>query len=267
MRIAYLARVLPCLSETFVVREIAVLRRLGVEIKPFSIHAPEAVVNPEIPDLAAEVEVLARPQRPLFWLAHLALALAYPRRYWGCLYDYVLRDRERQGKFWLRCQYFAVAPLAAWLLRSAGIEHVHAHFANAATTVAMMAARMAGISFSFTFHSYYEGFIDNLLLPEKLAAAAAVVSISRYYIHLLQQRYPQAAGVKFEVVRCGIDGESYISEGHPRNTPPVFLSVGRLVDHKGYPTLIRACAELRDRGVAFECRIIGKGPAWGNWRI
>lgn len=78
MRIAYLARVLPCLSETFVVREIAALRRLGMEITPFSIHSPDAVINPEIPDLAAEVEVLVRPLKPLFWLAHLALALAFP---------------------------------------------------------------------------------------------------------------------------------------------------------------------------------------------
>lgn len=262
MRIAYLARLLPCLSETFVVREIAALRRLGLEIKPFSIHAPEAVSNPEIPDLLREVEVLVQPRKPLFWLAHLAFALAFPRRYWGCLYDYVLRDREHQGKFWLRCQYFAVSPLAAWHFLFGGIEHVHAHFANAAGTVAMMAARLAGISFSFTFHSYYEGFIDNLLLPEKLAQAAVVVSISRYYIGLLQQRYPQAARVKFEVVRCGIDGESYIHQAHPRHTPPVFLSVGRLVDFKGFPTLIQACATLRDRGLAFECRIIGKGPDW-----
>jgi len=260
MRIAYLARVLPCLSETFVVREIAALRRLGMEIKPFTIHPPDTVINPEIPDLAAEVEVIVRPRKPLFWLAHLTLAIAFPRRYWGCLYNYVLLDRERQGKFWPRWQYFAVAPFTAWHLLSAGIEHVHAHFANAATTVAMMAARLAGISFSFTFHSYYEGFIDNLLLPEKLTEAKVVVSISQHYIEKLRQRYPQAAGVKMEVVHCGIDGDSYTPKVRKRNTPPVFLSVGRLVDFKGFPTLIQACAALRDRGLAFECRIIGDGP-------
>lgn len=260
MRIAYLARVLPCLSETFVVREIAALRRLGMEVKPFSIHPPEKVINPEIPDLPAEVQVLVRPLNPLFWLAHLVLALAFPRRYWGCLYDYVLRDRGHQGKFWLRCQYFSIAPFTAWRLISAGIDHVHAHFSNASATVAMMAARLAGITFSFTVHSYYEVFVDNLLLPEKLADAAAVVSISQFYIDRLKQLFPQAAGVKIDLVRCGTDGEAFIPKTHARNTPPVFISVGRLVDHKGFPTLIEACAELRDRGLACECRIIGDGP-------
>jgi glycosyltransferase involved in cell wall biosynthesis len=260
MRIAYLARELPCLSETFVVREIAALRRLGMEVKPFSIHPPDAVINPEIPGLVAEVEVLARPRKPLFWLAHLALAVAFPRRYWGCLYDYVLRDRERQGKFWQRWKYFAVAPFAAWHFLSAGIDHVHTHFANVATTVSMMATRLAGISFSFTLHSYYESFIDNLLLPEKLVEAKAVVCTSRHYIDMLRQRYPQAAEARMELVRSGMYVEPDIPGAHKRNTPPVVLSVGRLVGFKGFPTLIQACAALRDRGLDFECKIIGEGP-------
>ncbi|MDO9532850.1 MAG: glycosyltransferase family 4 protein [Deltaproteobacteria bacterium] len=260
MRIAYLARVLPALSETFVVREIAALRRLGMKIKPFSIHPSEKVFNPEIPDLLAEVEVLVRPLNPIFWLAHLVLALTFPRRYWGCLYDYVLRDREHQGKFWRRWQYFAIAPFTAWRLSASGIDHVHAHFANASATVAMMAVRLAGITFSFTVHSHYEVFIDNLLLPEKLADAAGVVSVSQFYIDKLKQRYPQAAGRKIDLVRCGTDGEAFIPKAGKRNSPPVFISVGRLVDLKGFHTLIEACAALRDRGLAFECRIIGDGP-------
>lgn len=260
MRIAYLARVMPCLSETFVVREIAALRRLGLEVEACSIHAPEKVENPEVPDLCALVEVLAQPRKPLFWLAHLFLALTAPRRYWGCLYDYVLKDQEHQGKFWLRWQYFAIAPYTAWRFLAKGIDHVHAHFANASATVAMMAARLAGITFSFTVHSYYEVFVDNLLLPEKLRDAAAVVSISQHYIDKLRELFPRTAKVRIDIVRCGIDGHYYTAQPREGHTPPVLVSVGRLVDHKGFPTLIEALADLRDRGIDCECRIIGDGP-------
>jgi hypothetical protein len=68
--IAYLGRVLPVLSETFVVREIAALRSLGVRIKPFRLYPPgQKAIHPEAPGLAREVKVLCRPTNPLFWLA------------------------------------------------------------------------------------------------------------------------------------------------------------------------------------------------------
>jgi glycosyltransferase involved in cell wall biosynthesis len=41
--------------------------------------------------------------------------------------------------------------------------------------------------------------------------------------------------------------------------PPVALSVGRLVEKKGFPVLIEACRLLKDRGYRFRCQIIG-GP-------
>jgi colanic acid/amylovoran biosynthesis glycosyltransferase len=260
MRIAYLGRILPCISETFVIREMATLRRRGLDVRAFSIHPPEAIDNPEIPNLVQEVEVLVRPLLPIFWLAHLYFALFFSARYWGCLRDYVLRDPGHQGHRWRRWQYFAISPYTAWRLRSLQIDHVHGHMANVPATIAMMAARLAGISFSFTLHSYYDTYLDNLLFPEKLTAAAAVVSVSRYYLDMLPRRYPEAAKVKIDVVRCGIDPESYVPQPHPRNDPPLLVSVARLTDTKGLPTLIQACGILRDQGVPLQCRIIGDGP-------
>jgi glycosyltransferase involved in cell wall biosynthesis len=35
--------------------------------------------------------------------------------------------------------------------------------------------------------------------------------------------------------------------------------VGRLVEKKGLPTLVRACGVLKERGIEFQCRIIGTG--------
>ena len=110
--IAYLGRILPVLSETFVVREIAALRSLGARIKPFSLYPPEArVAHPEAPELAREVTVLCRPATPLFWLAHLFFLWRYPRRYWHCLVRYALRAPE-PWRHRRRClAFFAGGPL------------------------------------------------------------------------------------------------------------------------------------------------------------
>ena len=264
--LAYLGRILPVISETFVVREIVALRRLGLSVKVFSLNPPEAgVSHPEAPGLAREVEVLIQPRNPRFWLAHLIFALGFPRRYFHCFYAYVLTPGEPSGSR-IRClAYFMVAPFAAWRLRAAGVQHLHAHFANAPASVALMAAALAGISFSFTAHAY-DIFIDRLLLPAKLAAAAFVACISRYNRRYLESLYPEARRAHLTVVRNGLDTARFCPNPHPRGDPPCIIAVGRLVETKGFHVLVAACARLRDRGLPCQCLIIGAGPEAGRLR-
>jgi colanic acid/amylovoran biosynthesis glycosyltransferase len=262
--LAYLGRILPVISETFVVREIVALRRLGLSVKVFSLNPPETgVCHPEAPDLAREAEVLIQPQNPLFWLAHLIFALRYPRRYFHCLYAYVLTPNEPRGSRRRCLSYFMVAPFAAWRLQAAGIQHLHAHFANAPASVALMAAALAGISFSFTAHAY-DIFIDQLLLPAKLAAAAFVACISRYNRHYLESHYPEARRAHLTVVRNGLDTARFCPNPHPQGEPPCIIAVGRLVETKGFHVMVEACARLRDRGLPCQCLIIGDGPEAGR---
>jgi glycosyltransferase involved in cell wall biosynthesis len=46
--------------------------------------------------------------------------------------------------------------------------------------------------------------------------------------------------------------------------PPLILSVGRLVEKKGFTYLVEACSRLREKGYRFECRIIGAGGGKGD---
>jgi glycosyltransferase involved in cell wall biosynthesis len=45
---------------------------------------------------------------------------------------------------------------------------------------------------------------------------------------------------------------------------PLILSVGRLVEKKGFPDLIAACARLKQAGQLFRCAIYGDGPLHGQ---
>ncbi len=262
--IAYLARDLPAFPETFVVREIAALRRLGLKIKTFSLRSPDAnLQHPEAPNLAREVEVLIQPLNPLFWLAHLFFALRFSKRYFRCLYAYVLIADETWQSRRRSLVYFVVAAFAAWRLSRTGIKHLHAHHANAATSVALMAAALADISFSFTAHAF-DIFIDKLLLPAKLSAAAFVACISQYNMRYLQERYPEALTAHLVVVRNGLDTDRFRPYPHSLGVPPGIIAVGRLVETKGFHTLVSACARLRDQGLPCQCIIIGEGPEAGR---
>jgi colanic acid/amylovoran biosynthesis glycosyltransferase len=74
----------------------------------------------------------------------------------------------------------------------------------------------------------------------------------------LVDKFPQHAAKTFRVYNGITIPET--AEPLPETPVPRILSVGRYIEKKGFPILIEACAELRDRGVEFECDIVGGGP-------
>jgi glycosyltransferase involved in cell wall biosynthesis len=77
--------------------------------------------------------------------------------------------------------------------------------------------------------------------------------------------YGRQFAPKLEIIHCGIPLRSFESSATARaersaEGPCEILSVGQLQPRKGFDTLLTACAELRRRGFAFTCRILGDGP-------
>src|SRR5207302_10975871 len=73
----------------------------------------------------------------------------------------------------------------------------------------------------------------------------------------------QLAGARtpVELVHHGVDVD-WFAPSDQAGGRPVILSVGRLVEKKGYATLIAAAAVLRERGLDFRLRLVGEGPQW-----
>jgi len=57
---------------------------------------------------------------------------------------------------------------------------------------------------------------------------------------------------------------SMFKQSTPSTGPIKLLSIGRLIEKKGFGYLIDAASLLRDRGFEFECKIIGDGPERGS---
>jgi colanic acid/amylovoran biosynthesis glycosyltransferase len=151
------------------------------------------------------------------------------------------------------------ACLAAYLA-GRGVRHIHVHHGYFSAWVAMVAARLLGISFSMTLHG------SDLLqeapyLDVKLAGCQFCVTISEFNRRHLLRQYPQVPDAKVLVQRLGVAlpvGEQLPSGKHDR--PLVMLAVGRLHAVKDHAFLIRACRLLRDRGLPVLCLIAGEGP-------
>ncbi|MFO0953740.1 MAG: glycosyltransferase family 4 protein [Isosphaeraceae bacterium] len=145
--------------------------------------------------------------------------------------------------------------------RNAGIGHIHAHWAHTATSVAMHAAGLLGVGFSFTGHAN-DLFVHRVALLAKVRRARFIVCISEYHRKLYLDMGAEPDRLK--VVYCGIDTRRFAADAESRRLAsvgrPRVVSVGRLVEKKGFHDLIAACARLRDDGVDCECVIAGSGP-------
>ncbi len=263
LRVGYVLKMFPRLSETFVLNEILELERRGVELTVFSLRKPdEGRFHPQLSCLRA----------PVVYLEDVASSkgLAALARSWPA----VRPHRDRAWEVLERAFSQADGQALELLLASAVVagtaaerrlQHLHAHFASAPATVAYFASRLSGLGFSFTAHAkdIYLNTVDPDFLREKLAAARFVVTVSEFNRHHLLSRFKGLDPEAIRVVYNGIDLDFFTFEAETREKE-LILSVGRLVPKKGFDVLLRACAILRSHRVPFRCAIVGDGPERGR---
>jgi glycosyltransferase involved in cell wall biosynthesis len=149
------------------------------------------------------------------------------------------------------------------MLRREKVTHMHAHFATAPTLIAMLTHELTGIPYTFTAHArdIYVDTPPELLLAE-IQQAAAVVTVSEYNMRYLSAQLGLTPNDKVHCIYNGLD-LSIFEYRQPRasdGNPPVILSVGRLIEKKGFGDLIASAAILRRRGHRFRVEIVGAGP-------
>lgn len=260
--VAYVSQQFPCLTMTFIYREVLALRRQGLTIRPISTWRPPAgVMSEEALGLIGETFYIF----PLPWLRllgdHLRYLLTRPKRYLGTLGQLVLFNREPLRHRLRLLVHFVYAVQAAAEIERCQAQHIHADFALNAATVAMVASRLTGRPFSFTAHAA-DIFVDPILLREKIAAASFVVTISEYNRrYLVSLVGDNGVADKIHIVHYGLDIGQFTPDPNQKpNAIPVLLTVGRLVEKKGLRYLIKACHILAERGRDFKCYIVGQGP-------
>lgn len=262
-RVGYVFRMFPQLSETFVANEVLGLERLGIDLRLYSYRRPRAQVPHEcVRSIRAPLYYLPDPLDRHPWQllrAQGAIARLEPARYRATL-RWVAGNtlRVRKPDTWRR---FLQAACVAASARRAGVQHLHAHFAHGATRVAMIASMLTGIPFSFTAHAYDIFTAKRSYLKKKIEAAAYVVTCTRSNQEHLQELVAAETRHKVKLVYHGVDLAKFTpGPARERDTEPLVLAVGRLVEKKGLPELLRACSVLRRRGCAFRCLILGEGP-------
>ena len=265
-RVAYLTGEYPRATDTFVQREVAALRELGLEVFTFSARAtdPSHHVGPEqVAEAAATFALVSAAKNPVALLgAHARRLLASPGRYargfataWG------LRWKGLAGAAYA-CFYFLEAGVLADQLARRKVTHLHNHFGNSSCSVAATASAISGVPFSFTLHGpaiFFEPY--HWALPEKIARARFVACISHFCRSQAMFLSAREHWGKLQIVHCGVRPERYTPVEHAeagvRGDGTIrLLFVGRLAAVKGLPVLLEAFGELPEN---FHLEVVGDG--------
>ncbi len=254
-RVGYVLKMYPRFSETFILTEILAHEAAGLDLTIFSLKHPGD---------GRFHEALARVRAPVIYLGTESLRAT---DFWA---DLVRAGSPNPG-VWSRLSAAAgddvydvhQAALLSAHVRARGITHLHAHFATSAATVAMHAASMAGVTFSFTAHAkdIYLDSVNHDRMRRLLREASAGVTVSDFNLQHFRATYgPEARRVRR--VYNGLDLDEFPFEA-PAGRSRSIIGVGRLVEKKGFHSLVEASAILRERGRSFRCEIIGDGPLAG----
>lgn len=232
----------------------------------------EALVQPGAAKVRASIRYLEDTQKRRWKtriIEHLRLLLSTPINYLRVLM-YILLHAELDKGYHANNRFvnFALAVSLAVMLRqdeqTSGkvTTRLHAHFAHDPTLIAYLVHRLTGIPFSFTAHARDLYQVPVRTIVERCRRANQVVTCCKANRDYLLQILPVGQHSKVHLIHHGVDLNGLHPVISEDQLPPIplILSVGRLVEKKGFSSLIQALAELKQAGVRFTCQIYGDGP-------
>jgi glycosyltransferase involved in cell wall biosynthesis len=263
LTIAYLANQFPAAVEPYVGEEIQELRRRGVKVIPGSVRRANSARPGQLNTFSATEILCLQPLRVLTLLRAVGLAVQRCERIADLVRRTLLAGEESPKRRLKTLLHTWLGAYYAVLLRDRGVDHIHVHHGYFGSWIAMVAARLLGVSFSLTLHGS-DLLVHGAYLDAKLKNCRSCMTISEYNRRYILEHFPGVDTGKIIVSRLGVDAVA-TAEFLERVPPNVrraltLVSVGRLHAVKDHAFLVRACARLRDRGVDFECLTAGEGP-------
>lgn len=262
-KIAFINNYFPNLSATFIYREVLELKNMGIPIKTYSIRKPTLnEIHNECLELYNTTTYLIPINVISFFRSHIYFISRYPFKYIKLIvflltrkYNHKLKDRIRTIFHFLEGVY-----LAKLIKNENDIFHIHAHYASHPCTLALVAAELNQITYSFTAHAS-DIWVDKLFISDKVNRAKFVITCTNYGKKSIIKENSIENPEKISTIYHGVDTQKFINKSFNKNNNVfTILNIGRLSEEKAQKYLIMACKELRDNGYVFKCVIVGDGP-------
>lgn len=255
VRVGYVLKQYPRLSETFILNEILGLEATGeVDVEVYSLrHATEGRFHPGVADVRGRVHYLSPADKSAFLGGVRALAAIGTERLDAVLHVIDHLAPEARARTLLHALEIADR------IDADGVDHLHAHFLTVAAQTAHLVHLLTGVSYTVTAHAkdIYRHTVDWDLAGRIAGAASAVITVCDANLSFLARRL-DGTGARIVRVYNGIE---------PPPPPPdlsqrrrgLVLGVGRLVEKKGFDVMLDAVAELAARRPEVSCVLVGDG--------
>lgn len=250
---AYYIASFPKLSETFVSREILLLKNNGQEVCVFASKKPELdeqfLLGSEIEALVGETfyiddyrAVGSLLRNILSFLRYFSLAVTLSREATISPNPFLLLGR---------------ALIVSKSCKKNKIEHLHAHWPYASMVV-HLTHKISGVPYSISIHAH-EMFHENghfrRILPDIKFAAFC----NRAAMLVVLDSFPQLKH-KCHLIYHGVNLNNFPFLKMPELDDTIrIITAGRLTRTKGFDRLIRACSEVKKVGIKVKLSILGSG--------
>jgi glycosyltransferase involved in cell wall biosynthesis len=151
------------------------------------------------------------------------------------------------------------AAAAVQALKGVAVSGLHGYFAHQPAAVAADVAQRLGLPYSFSVHALDVRKVEPAELGRRARAAAAVICCNGDVAADVA-----ATGQQPTLVPHGVDLHRFPPAQAPSGDVVTLLSVGRLIEKKGFSFLLEAIAMLEAESTLrpFRLRVVGDGP----WR-
>jgi len=262
--LAYILKGYPRISETFISNEILLLERLGFKMRLFPMRHPrETFCHDSVKQIKAAVDYLPTEfllDLPRLIGPNILCATHHPKTYRAALQLAARRFQRTRKSATFKHLFQAGYLVQKHLAKDPSIVHLHGHFAHSPTSVTMFAAQLSGLPFSFTAHAKDIYTSHPAQLKEKMAQARFVATCTKHNKQYLEDlACPGSPAV--HCIYHGIDLDLFNNDGTESvaKAPYQLLTVARMTEKKGLPTVYRALKLLAERKISFKHTLIGDG--------
>jgi glycosyltransferase involved in cell wall biosynthesis len=259
MKIGYIVTTFPSLTETFAVREMDALRKLGFDIGVFAAAGANGASGTD-----QGAKVFYRPGRfsresvaAIIWMLFRCplgvgrLILLILRLLWSCPAEAL----SAAGNL------HAIAFFARQLERQQ-IGHIHSYFLSRPAVIGMALSVVTGRPFSISAHAR-DIFVEHGAVALKARRATFIRACSEHGLHHLKAMLPEVFHDKLHVVCHGVRTDSGCAGKKDESAPNPdkrIIGVGRLVEKKGFADLLRAYALVLEERPDCRLMLVGEGP-------
>ncbi len=259
MKIAFIVSKFPCYDEAFILREIYALSQ-KTDVVIFSLkNEKDPIVHDQAHELLAKTVYIPYFFADFIFWAHIKTFFKNPVRYLNVLFGLIVGNLKSPEFLFKNLIFFPKTIYLTERLKKEKVTHIHAYWATYPASVALIASSLTGIPYSFTGHAH-DIYLNTTHLVRKIMGASFVTTCTQQNKEHLMKVAPLYSDRRILVNYHGLELKQFSVNGKLRNKTFQIISVGTLNAHKGFQYLIPALRILKEKGLQFNCTIIGGGP-------